>query len=275
MRIDSHQHFWHYSPAEHVWMRDSMAVLKRDFLPEDLTPLLEQAGFQGTVAVQARQNLEETEWLLDLAAKNDIIKGVVGWVDLRSPALRGQLERYSRNPKLVGVRHVVHDEPDDRFMLQPDFLRGLGMLEEFDLTYDLLLFPRHLPIAIEVVKRFPAQGFVVDHIAKPLIKDGIRSPWDGHLRELADFGNVHCKVSGMVTEAAWGGWKNDDFKPYLDIVFDCFSPNRVMFGSDWPVCTLSGAYADVVRIVERYLEALGGEARERVMGRNAVEFYGL
>jgi L-fuconolactonase len=275
MRIDSHQHFWHYNPVEYGWMTDSMAVLKKDFLPEDLAPLLEQTGFQGTVAVQARQNLQETEWLLELAGQHDFIKGVVGWVDLRSPQVRSQLETYARHPKLKGVRHVVHDEPDDYFMLLPEFLAGLALLAEFNLTYDLLLFPRHLPVAVEVVKQFPDQRFVVDHIAKPFIRAKTISPWNSDMRELAKFENVYCKVSGMVTEASWGQWAVADFYPYLDLVFDCFGPNRLMFGSDWPVCTLSGAYADVVQIVQEYLQQFPGEIQEKILGQNAVKFYNL
>lgn len=275
MRIDSHQHFWHYNLAEYGWMTDSMAVLKKDFLPEDLAPLLEQTGLQETVAVQARQNLQETEWLLELAGQHDFIKGVVGWVDLRSPEVRSQLETYAQHPKLKGVRHVVHDEPDDYFMLLPEFLAGLALLHEFNLTYDLLLFPRHLPVAVDVVKQFPDQKFVVDHIAKPFIKAKTISPWDSDMRELAQFENVYCKVSGMVTEAAWGQWEVADFYPYLDIVFDCFGPNRLMFGSDWPVCTLSGTYAQVVQIVQEYLQQFPGEIQVKIMGRNAVEFYSL
>ncbi len=256
-------------------MTDLMAVLKKDFLPENLAPLLEQTGFQGTVAVQARQNLQETEWLLELAGQHDFIKGVVGWVDLRSPQVKAQLEAYAQHPKLKGVRHVVHDEPDDYFMLLPEFLRGLALLREFNLTYDLLLFPKHLPLAVEVVKQFPGQKFVLDHIAKPFIRDKTFSPWDSDLRELAKFENVYCKVSGMVTEAAWGQWQVADFYPYLDIVFDCFGPNRLMFGSDWPVCTLSGAYARVVQIVQEYLQRFPNEIQEKILGQNAVEFYAL
>lgn len=275
MRIDSHQHFWHFNPAEYGWMTDSMPILKKDFLPEDLAPLLEQAGFQGTVAVQARQNLQETEWLLELAGQHDFIKGVVGWVDLRSPQVRSQLESYTRHPKLKGVRHVVHDEPDDYFMLLPEFLAGLALLAGLNLTYDLLLFPKHLPVAVEVVKQFPDQRFVVDHIAKPFIRARTISPWDSDMRELAKFENVYCKVSGMVTEASWRQWAAADFYPYLDIVFDCFGPDRLMFGSDWPVCTLSGAYADVAQIVQEYLQQFPGESQEKILGRNAIKFYNL
>jgi L-fuconolactonase len=200
---------------------------------------------------------------------------VVGWVDLRSPLVRAQLESYARHPKLKGVRHVIHDEPDDYFMLLPEFLAGLALLVEFNLTYDLLLFPRHLPIALDVVKQFPDQRFVVDHIAKPFIKAKTISPWDRDLRELAKFENVYCKVSGMVTEAAWGEWAVADFYPYLDVVFDCFGPNRLMFGSDWPVCTLSGRYGKVAQMVQEYMQQFSAEIQAKIMGQNAIEFYDL
>ena len=203
MRIDSHQHFWHYDPAHHVWMTEAMATLRRDYLPDELAPLLRAAGFDGTIAVQARQMLEETEWLLALAERHAWVQGVVGWVDLCSAELAAQLERFASRPKLVGVRHVVHDEPDDRFMLRPDFRRGIGRLGEFGLTYDLLLFPRHLEVAVTLVDEFPEQPFVLDHIAKPPIREGLLSPWKEDLERLAERPNVFCKLSGMVTEAGW------------------------------------------------------------------------
>ncbi len=275
MRLDAHQHFWRYNPAEHVWMTDAMGVLKRDYLPEDLKPLIDQAGLQGTLAVQARQNLRETEWLLELARQSGFIRGVVGWVDLCSPQVREQLEKYAQPSKLKGVRHVVHDEPDDRFMLRPEFLRGLSALSEFNLTYDLLLFPGHLPVSVEVVKQFPRQKFVLDHLAKPLIKSRAVSPWEADIRALARFENVYCKVSGLVTEAAWRQWKSADFKRYLDIVFDCFGVDRLMFGSDWPVCTLSADYDEVVQIVQDYVRPFTEEVQEKIFGRNAADFYGI
>lgn len=275
MRIDAHQHFWNHDAVEHVWMTEEMGVLKRDLLPGDLLPLLEQSGFSGTVAVQARQNLRETEFLLELAETHDFIRGVVGWVDLKSPDVEKELETYSRHPKLRGVRHVVHDEPDDRFMLLPKFLRGLGHLTRFGLTYDLLLFPRHILVAAEVVKKFPDVRFVLDHIAKPSIGDRRVSPWDRDLRELASFPNVHCKLSGMVTEATWREWRYEDFVPYLDIVVDCFGTERLMIGSDWPVCTLSGDYQEVMQIVLDYVGQLSPYERDGILGRNAVEFYGI
>jgi len=275
MRIDAHQHFWHYNPDEHVWMTAGMESLKRDFLPDDLAPLLKQTGLQQTIAVQARQNLQETEWLLQLADQNPFIAGVVGWVDLRSTQIKSQLEKYSPHPKLVGVRHVVHDEPDDRFMLQPEFLHGLSLLADFNLVYDLLLFPRHLPVAVEVVQRFPNQCFVLDHIAKPLIRDRRLEPWAADLHSLGRLSNVSCKISGMVTEAAWNGWQAADFRPYLDVVLESFGEDRLMFGSDWPVCTLSADYAEVAAILEAYMQGMSNEAQAKIWGLNAARIYGL
>lgn len=275
MHLDSHQHFWEYDPVQHVWMTEAMDVLRRDHLPDELRPLLRAAGFGGTVAVQARQMIEETAWLLQLADGHDFIKGVVGWVDLRSPQLRGQLERFARHPKLVGVRHVVHDEPDVEFMLRPDFRRGIAQLREFSLAYDLLLFPRHLPVAARLVEEFPEQPFVLDHIAKPAIRDGAVSPWREDLQRLAAFPNVWCKLSGMVTEAPWEQWRPGDFRRYLDIVVEAFGPERLMIGSDWPVCTLSGSYGDTLRIVGDYVQPFPPDVREGILGGNCARFYRL
>ena len=270
MQIDSHQHFWLYEADEYPWIDDDKGALKVDYLPDDLTPLMAETGIDGTVAVQARQNLRETEFLLELADGYDYIRGVVGWVDLRAADVAAQLERFAPHPRLVGVRHIVHDEADDRFMLGGSFLEGLAQLKPYNLTYDLLLFPRHLQVAIDVVKRFPEQAFVLDHISKPFIKDAILEPWKSGIRQLASFDNVSCKVSGMVTEAAWKKWTQEDYRPYLDVVFDCFGVDRLMFGSDWPVCTLSGSYSEVVGIVRTYIEALSDEEKTKVMGGNAA-----
>jgi L-fuconolactonase len=274
-RIDCHQHFWKYNPAHQVWMTDQMAVLRRDFLPEELEPLLKAIQFNGTIAVQARQMVEETEWLLELSDKHDFIKGVVGWVDLRSPKLRAQLERYAKHPKLVGVRHVVHDEADDNFMLRPEFRRGLAQLGEFHLTYDLLLFPKHLPVAVQLVTEFPSQPFVLDHIAKPAIRDGLVSPWQEDLARLAEFPNVFCKLSGLVTEAKWKQWRPGDFHRYLDRVVAAFGPERVMIGSDWPVCTLSGDYVSTMRLVTDYVERFSARIQDDILGGNCARFYRL
>jgi L-fuconolactonase len=275
MRLDAHQHFWKYSAREYAWINNEMGALKRDFLPQDLRPLLEANGFDGCISVQARQDLEETEWLLELAEQNDFIKGVVAWVDLRSPDLQAQLDQLAQHSKLVGVRHIVQAEPDDQFMLREDFRSGIAQLRERGLTYDLLLYPRHLPVAVKLVGQFPDQPFVLDHIAKPEIAAGLRAPWEQDLRELAKFDNVCCKVSGMVTEARWNAWKAADFRPYLDVVFEAFGPDRLMIGSDWPVCTVSASYEATMRIVKEYLAQLPADSQEKVLGKNCARFYGV
>lgn len=275
MHLDSHQHFWRYNPAQQVWMTDAMGVLRRDYLPDELNPLLQTSGFDGSIAVQARQMVEETEWLLQLSDAHDFVKGVVGWVDLQSPSLGEQLNRYSPHPKFVGVRHVVHDEPDDRFMLRPEFRRGLGQLCDFSLTYDLLLFPKHLPVAVKLVSEFPEQPFVLDHIAKPAIREGQISPWKEDLKRLAESPQVYCKLSGLVTEANWKQWRPEDFHRYLDIVMEAFGPERVMIGSDWPVCAVSGAYAPTMTIVTDYIQKYPAAIRAGILGGNCARFYGL
>jgi L-fuconolactonase len=275
MRIDAHQHFWMYNGREYGWINDSMAALRRDFLPADLKPELERSGFQGCVAVQARQTLGETQWLLELAEQAPFILGVVGWVDLRSPRLRFELESLADNSKLVGVRHIVQSEPDERFLLQPDFLRSIAMLEEFDLAYDILIYAKHLPVAAEFVARFPRQRFVLDHLAKPPIKSGAIDVWTHGIRELAAFPNVYCKVSGLVTEADWQAWKPEDFRPYLDAAFECFGPSRLMIGSDWPVCTVTAPYSRVMNLVKDYVSNYAAKERDAVLGENAATFWRL
>jgi L-fuconolactonase len=273
MRLDSHQHFWHYSATEHIWMTEQMGALKHDYLPRDLKPLLDSTGFDGCVAVQARQNLEETRWLLELTEEHTFIKGVVGWVDLCSESLRDQLVTFTRHSKLVGVRHVLQDEPDDDFMLRPEFRRGLAQLRRFHLTYDLLLYPKHLNAATQLVKEFPEQAFVLDHIAKPAIADGLLSPWKEDLLQLAKLPNVSCKLSGMVTEAKWKQWRPQDFIHYLDIVLGAFGWGRVMIGSDWPVCLLSGEYEPVMQVVIDYVKKFSAEAQAAILGENCARFY--
>lgn len=275
MRIDAHQHFWMYSAAKYGWISDRMPELKRDFLPHDLKPLLETEGFDGSIAVQARQDQEETRWLLQLAGENEYIKGVVGWVDLRSPQLPAELEPFASHPMFVGVRHILQDESDDEFMLRPAFRQGIGLLADFGLTYDLLLRPRHLPIAVKLVREFPRQRFVLDHIAKPGIAEGVIHPWDRDIRALAKCGNVWCKVSGMVTEARWKQWRAEDFRPYLDVVFEAFGPERLMIGSDWPVCTLSASYAATIGMVRDYTSQLDSRQQAEILGWNCARFYGV
>lgn len=275
MHIDAHQHFWIYSPGEYGWIDDSMAALRRDFLPSDLQPELESSGFHGSVVVQARQKPEETRWLLELAESSKWILGVVGWVDLRSPEVRSQLKALTRNPKLVGVRHIVQSEPDDRFLLQPDFLRGISALEDFDLAYDILIYTKHLPVAAEFVQRFPRQRFVLDHLAKPPIKSGDIDFWAKGIRRLAEFPNLFCKLSGLVTEADWRQWEPEQIAPFLDIAFEAFGPDRLMIGSDWPVCLVAASYARWVEVVKTHMLGQTPECRDRVLGGNAQRFWRL
>ncbi len=275
MLIDAHQHFWIYRPEEYAWIDDSMAALRRDFLPQDLKPELESGGFSGSVAVQARQTLEETRWLLELANRSSRILGVVGWVDLQSPEVRSQLKDFARNSKLVGVRHVVQAEPDDHFLLRPEFLRGISALEEFDLAYDILIYPRHLAVTAEFVERFPNQRFVLDHLGKPPIKGGEIASWAEGIRRLAALPNVFCKLSGLVTEADWKNWRPQQITPYLDVVWAEFGPERLMIGSDWPVCLVAGSYARVVGVVKDYVLRQPQTIRQAVLGENAKRFWRL
>jgi L-fuconolactonase len=272
MVIDSHQHFWIYEETQYPWIPKN-SPLHRDWLPANWQDETSHTGVDGSIAVQARQTLEESRWLLRLADQYATIKGVVGWVDLRSEKLGEQLTEFSRHSKFVGVRHVVQDEPDDTFMLRPDFLRGITRLAEFNLSYDILIFPKQLPAAIELARRFPEQRFVLDHLAKPPIKSGSLLPWREQIRELARSPNVFCKVSGMVTEARLGSWNTDDFRPYLDVVFEAFGEDRLLFGSDWPVCLLSATYAEVLGILRDYLEPFPKTAAAKIFGENAAKAY--
>ena len=272
-RIDSHQHFWKYDAQEYPWIGQNMAKLKRDFLPADWLSAQGNPLFQGSIAIQARQSLRETQWLLELANEHDSILAVVGWVDLRAPDVERDLECLSRHTKFAGVRHVVQDEPEDRFMLQPDFLRGIALLESFDLTFDILIYPNQLPAAIELARRFPNQPFVLDHIAKPAIKRNLFEPWSKLICELASCPNVYCKLSGMVTEADWGSWNPSQFKPYLDCVWQAFGPERLMIGSDWPVCLLAGSYSNVMQLVIDDAHARNPTALDGLLGGNAKRFY--
>ena len=276
MKIDSHQHYWHFNTADYGWMGDNMSVIKRDFLPTDLLPELKSIGFDGSVAVQARQSLEETNWLLQLADEHPHIKGVVGWVDLQSEQAEAQIAAFAKHPKAVGVRHVIHDEEDIDFILRPAFIRGIKLLEKYNLTYDILIFPKHLTNTIEFVKQFSEQQiFVVDHIAKPLIKDDIVSPWKEDIAALATFPNVYCKVSGMVTEADWNTWKPENIQPYLDIVFEAFGPERILIGSDWPVCLVAGKYSEVMQVVIDYISTFTEKEQALILSGNAAKAYGI
>lgn len=275
MRIDSHQHFWRYDPREYDWIDERMGVLKRDFLPQQLRPELEKAGFDACVAVQARQTLEETRWLLELADRHAFIVGVVGWVDLRAHDVAGQLERFAERRKLVGIRHVVQGEPDDRFLLRPDFCRGIEVLQTRSLAYDILIYPRHLKTATEFAQRFPGMRFVLDHLAKPDIKGGDIGAWARDLRGLAGLPHVSCKLSGLVTEADWQHWTPEQIRPCLEAAFDCFGPERLLIGSDWPVCTLASDYAGTMGVVLDYLERRLPAERDGILGGNAARFWKL
>jgi L-fuconolactonase len=276
MRIDSHQHFWRYEPAEYGWIDAGMASLRRDWLPSDAQREMARAGFDACVAVQARQTLEETHWLLALGDAHPVIAGVVGWIDLQAPDVRRQLELLAGYSKLVGLRHIVQSEPDDRFLLRPAFGRGLALLEEFGLAYDLLVYSRHLPVAAEFASRFPGQRIVLDHLAKPDIRGGgALGSWERDLRALAAHGNVWGKLSGLVTEADWTGWTPQQLRPYLDVAFDCFGPERLMIGSDWPVCTVAADYGRTMAVVVDYLAGRPASERDAVLGGNAQRFWNL
>ncbi|MEI6504891.1 MAG: amidohydrolase family protein [Planctomycetota bacterium] len=275
MRIDAHQHFWKYSAAEYPWIGGDMQRLARDYLPADLVQAGAASGIGGSVAVQARQSVEESRWLLHLADGNALIRGVVGWVDLRSDGVHADLVRLAAHDRFVGVRHVVQDEVDPRFLVGEDFLRGLRQLHPFGLTYDLLLYPHQLPVAVELAGLLPEQPFVLDHLAKPRIKAGEIDSWRRDIRALARHDNVCCKVSGLVTEADRKGWKPADFVPYLDVALEAFGPGRLMVGSDWPVCLLAGEYADVATIPREYFARLSADEQDAIWGGTAAEFYGL
>jgi len=272
MQLDSHQHFWKYDAAQYPWIPPG-SPLHRDWLPADLAPLLAAAGLDGCIAVQARQTIEESRWLLELAAASPIIQGVVGWVDLRNERVGEQLAELSANPKFRGVRHVVQDEPDANFMLGAAFQHGISLLRDFGLTYDLLIFPHQLPAAIELVQQFPEQPFVLDHIAKPPILSGELSPWRELLGELAAAPNVLCKVSGLITEADHANWSREQIAPYLSIVAEAFGEDRLMYGSDWPVCLLAGNYDRVFMLADETFAPWDEAARRKVFGENARRFY--
>jgi len=275
LRIDSHHHFWRYSAKEYSWIDDSMRVLRRDFLPEHLQEEMGRSGVKGAISVQARQTVEETQWLLDFAERHPYVLGVVGWAPLVLPNVESVLEKLAPRKKLRGVRHVVQGEPDDRFLLRDDFNAGIRKLAPFGLVYDILIYERHLPVAIEFVDRHPKQRFVLDHIAKPRIRDGALSPWRENLRELAKRPNVYCKLSGVVTEADYKKWTESQIRPYMDAALAAFGARRMMFGSDWPVCLAATSYQEWLVIVFRAIGKLSQAEQARVMGETAVEAYGL
>jgi len=275
IRIDSHHHLWKFDAQEYGWIDDQMQVLRRDFLPPDLQQEMVAAGFNASIAVQARQSLDETRWLLELAGQNDFILGVVGWVPLIDPKVGAIIETFAANPKLRAVRHVLQDEPDENYILREDFNRGIRELTRHNLTYDILIVERHLPRTIQFVDQHPNQTFVVDHLAKPRVKSNAISPWREKMYELANRPNVYCKISGLATEADHKNWTEDQLQPYIDTVLSAFSPKRLMFGSDWPVSLLALSYQRWVGIVEKTTARLSITEQQKLWGETATTAYGL
>ena len=275
MKIDSHQHFWIYHEKEYPWINDQMGKLKKDFIPSDFHENLIRLGFSGSVVIQARQTVDETRWLLSLSRQYEFIKGVVGWVDLQSEKIEENLIEFAGEHKFVGVRHAIQDETDVNFMLKKEFIRGISYLQDYGLTYDLLIYPEHLKKARQLVRRFPELKFVVDHMAKPKVKEGKLKPWESDLKQLAQHENVYCKLSGMVTEADWENWNPSHFRPYMDVVMESFGPDRIMIGSDWPVCLLAGNYQSVIQVVTDYIEQCSENEQQKILGGSCISFYSL
>lgn len=275
MKIDAHHHLWQYDPKEYDWIDDSMKAIRSNFLPEHLAKEIHSVGIDGVVTVQARQTIQETEWMLGLAGKNAFMRGVVGWVPLVDPKVEATLARFAPNKKLKAIRHVVQGEPDLNYILRPDFNNGVTQLKKFGLVYDILIFEKQLPPAIQFVDRHPNQVFVLDHIAKPRIKENIVSPWRENLKELAKRPNVYCKISGMTTEADYHLWTEKQLDPYFDAVLNAFEPKRLMFGSDWPVCLVAVSYQRWFKIVSSKIAKLSATEQARILGGTAVEAYKL
>lgn len=276
--VDSHQHFWDPTRADYPWMTDELASIRRPIGPDDMRPVLRDNGVDRTVTVQTRSDVGETIEFLAIAAKTDFVAGVVGWVDLTDPAVGDKLAEIQAGPNgkwLVGIRHQVHDEEDPEWVARDDVVRGIGEVGKAGLAYDLLPRERELPACLKAVDAYPDMRFVVDHIAKPRVAEGAFEPWAQRLKEIAERPNVWCKLSGMVTEADWKAWKPDDLKPYVDFVVECFGEDRVMFGSDWPVCLLAAEYGQVKGTLESLLGVSGSASKSRVFGANAMAFYGL
>lgn len=275
MTIDAHHHLWNYSPADYPWIGDGMTALRRDFTANDWRRSAGVAGIGGAVVVQARQSLVETDWLLGIARRHDFVRGVVGWVPLADENVERHLARLSAEPKLCGVRHVLQDEPDDAHMLRPEFRRGLALLQKYGLAYDLLIFPRHLRNAARLADEFPAQTFVLDHLAKPSVRTGEIAGWARDLRELSRRQNVACKLSGLVTEAKPEGWTEMELRPYLETALAAFGPERLMFGTDWPVCLVAAPFARWTEVVRRFIARLSADEQLAIMGGTARRTYGL
>lgn len=274
-RIDAHQHFWKFDPVRDSWINDEMKIIQRDFFPADLESLLKENGIDGTVAVQADQSETENTFHLQHAEKYDFIKGIVGWVDLRAGNVEERLQHYSSFKKMKGFRHVLQGERDRSLMLRPEFMRGISLLRKFGFTYDILIFPDQLEYANEFVQLFPDQKFIIDHIAKPYIKDGKIEEWKKDIQQIAMAENVFCKISGMITEADWKNWTKAELRPYLDTVVEAFGTKRILFGSDWPVCLVAGSYQQTKSITDEYFSSFSGDEQDAFFGGNAVSFYNL
>lgn len=273
MIIDTHQHFWYYNPVNHDWIDDGMAAIRRDFLPEDLKPVYKEHDITGCIAVQADQTLEENSFLLNLAHKHDFIKGVIGWVDFQSDSVQNELEYYAEMPLMKGYRHVVQGEPDNSFLLRKSFLNGISKLKNTGAVYEILVFSHQLPAVLEFIKLFPEQQFVIDHMAKPYIKEGYIDSWALLMRAIAKHENVSCKISGMITEADYKTWKTIDLMPYVNVVLEAFGPQRIVYGSDWPVCLVAGSYAQVLSVARDFAGQLSKEERELFFYKNAQRIY--
>ena len=273
--IDAHQHFWKYDPVNYGWINDDMSGIKKDFLPNDLKPVLEKNEFDGCVLVQAEQTKEHTDFLIQLATENDFIKGIVGWVDLQAGDIEQQIEFYKEQEKIKGFRHILQDEPDRALMLKPEFKKGIEVLSKNDFTYDILIHNDQLRFTSSLVSEFPYQLFVIDHIAKPDIRNKKITDWEKSIRTIAEYDNVYCKISGMMTENDWKEWKKEDFTPYIEIVLDAFGIKRLMFGSDWPVCLLAASYEETLAIVKDYFSPFSKDEQEMMFGGNAQQFYNL
>jgi L-fuconolactonase len=274
MIIDSHQHFWNYDPIKDAWIDTSMKVIRRDFLPKDLKPLLDENAIEGCIAVQADQSENETDFLLSCAQKNKFIKGVVGWLDLTSENLESRLDYYAKNPFFKGLRHIVQAEKDD-YLLRGDVQKGISKLANYNLTYDILVFPSQLTAAIALVKKFPNQQFILDHIAKPRISNLMDELWKSNIIELSKNQNVSCKLSGLVTETNNYVFNDNDFNPYMDVIFETFGSKRILFGSDWPVCLLAANYKKVYDLIFDYLDNHSIETKAQIFGLNAIKIYNL
>ena len=277
MIIDSHHHLWqHIEPFDHSWQQaEELAPINRDFLPVDLEPLIKDAGVDKTILVQTQHNVAENHWALKLAEENDFIAGVVGWVDLASDQCEDQLLEVKDHPKFVGIRHVTQDEPDDDFIVRPAVMNGLKVLEKHGVPFDLLFYVKHLKHAVTLARELPELPMVIDHLAKPVIKDGATEGWIDNFKAAADCPNLYCKLSGMATEADWENWKPSDFRPYVDVALESFGPQRCMFGSDWPVCLLAGSYQQIHGALLECIDGRSDSERAKVMGETAASFYSV